>query len=110
MNYSDRILGLINEEADLGKKVTRTSPNPSPASPTLVVRTKTLSSYPRNPGSFFACEHMSVFGNEIEGMSGSLTSCGSTLFALNLGSAVPASGTVLLVAFVENRWVFRHDG
>lgn len=78
--------------------------------PTLLVRTKTLTAYPTAAERFFACEPAAILGVEVEGGAGSLEPAAGTLFAFNLGGAVPPPGTYLLVTFLQNRWVFRHDG
>ena len=82
----------------------------TPGQPSLLAVTKVASSYPKSAQVFFACAPLSVLGTEVEGGPGVLVSGASTFFALNLGSAVPPSGTRIVTTFVENRWVFRYDG
>ena len=79
-------------------------------SPTLVVRTKSLGSYPAAASRFFACEPITILGPEVEGSSGQAYPAGTTLFAYNLGSSIPAQASILIATFVAHRWVFRHDG
>ncbi len=88
----------------------RRADEPSPGGPTLLVRTKTLTAYPTAASRFFACEPASILGAEVEGGAASLEPATGTLLAFNLGVAVPPPGTYLLVTFLQNRWVFRHDG
>ena len=110
MSHADQLIRLLQDELELKKQVRRTLGNPSPSSPTLVANTKTITHYPSAPGQYFACEPMSVLGVEAEGEIGTFTNFGAIFFALNLGTAIPPSGTKLIVTFVENRWVFRYDG
>jgi hypothetical protein len=78
-------------------------------SPCLVLQTTTLSIYPTQSQGFFACVPVTVLGAEIEGAQAALTSLSSTLFALNLGAALPPNGTNVIASYVGNRWVFRYD-
>ncbi len=84
--------------------------DPTLGMPCLVAQTKTQSSYPTSAQTFYACSPLTVLGPEVEGGMAILTVGNSTFFSLNLGSAVPPSGTNVLATFVDNRWVFRYDG
>lgn len=110
MTQSDELSRLTQEELDLVNRSGRSRSNPAPASPILVSRTKTLNRYPTTANVYYACDALSVFGNEVEGVVGSLTTYNSTFLALNLGKSIPPNGTVVLATFVGNRWVFRYDG
>lgn len=79
-------------------------------SPTLLVRTKTVTTYPTTAGSFYACSAVLLTGAETEGGAGTLTLDSSpTIYAYNIGSSIPASGTNLVITYVRDRWVFRYD-
>ncbi len=80
-----------------------------PGTPCLVARTTTIATYPTAAQRFYACSPVAVLGPEVEGGAAALSPLASTFFALNLGGTVPPPGTDLVVAFVGNRWVFRHD-
>jgi hypothetical protein len=110
MTESDKLARLSQEELELVNRSGRTRANPAPASPILVSRTKTLNRYPTSANVYYACEALSVFGDEVEGTAGSFTTYGSTYFALNLGKSIPPNGSVILATFVGSRWVFRYDG
>jgi hypothetical protein len=97
-------------DATLADVLNGTGRDPSFGMPCLVAQTKTLSSYPVSAQRFFACSPLTVLGLEVEGGEGTITPGTSTLFALNLGSAVPPVGANILATFIENRWVFRYDG
>lgn len=94
----------------LSDDLSRRNPAPAFGSPSLVAQTKAIAAYPTAAQRFFACTPRTVLGREVEGEAGALTSTGSTLLALNLGSAIPPAGTDVLVTFVDSRWVFRYDG
>ena len=88
----------------------RSDSHPSFGSPSLVAKTKTIQTYPTTAQKFYACEPQTVLGKEEEGGAGTLTSGQASLFAFNLGTAIPPVGTAVLATFVESRWVFRYDG
>jgi hypothetical protein len=68
----------------------------------------TTSSGPTSPG-FFAVAIYTVTGTLVEGATGTLTSAGYSIIAMNVGSAVPPAGTAILCTFTDFRWVFRYD-
>lgn len=89
---------------------TRLEAVPDPGERCLVVQTKTVGTYPTAAGSFFAVATAQAFGAEVEGGAGSVTAGSDTFHALNVGTAVPPSGTNVIATFVDYRWVFRYDG
>ena len=90
--------------------LSRRDRTPSFGSPSLVVQTRTLQTYPTSPQQFYACVGQTVLGVEVEGGPGSFTPGPASFFALNLGTSIPPVGTYVLATFVESRWVFRYDG
>jgi hypothetical protein len=79
--------------------------------PTILAQTATLETYPTSPSSFFACRPILVDGHEVEGGAASFTvDPARIVFAFNLGTAVPPSGTMIIVNGCGGRWVFRYDG
>jgi hypothetical protein len=108
--HADEAIRLRIENGVIVDSMSQIERDPSLGMPSLVVRTKTLSHYPTLAQAFYACSPLTVLGIEVEGGSGSLSVATSTLFALNLGSAIPPTGTNVIATFVENRWVFRYDG
>jgi hypothetical protein len=107
---ADDATRLRLQDAALTDSLSQIGRDPSLGMPCLLAQTRTISSYPRSAQQFFACSPLTVFGLEVEGGTGSLSVEAGTFFGLNLGSAVPPVGTILLATFVENRWVFRYDG
>jgi hypothetical protein len=86
----------------------RTSPTTLGA-PVVLALTTTLNTYPASAQSYYACQPLTLLGQEVEGGPGVVTPGSGTFFALNLGSTVPPSGTQVVATFAGNRWVFRYD-
>jgi hypothetical protein len=97
-------------DATLGVEFSQTGRDPSLGMPCLLAQTTTIKAYPTKAQSFYGCSPMTVLGAEVEGGAGSLTPGTSTFLALNVGSAIPSTGTTVLATYVDNRWVFRYDG
>ncbi len=77
----------------------------------MCVVTATVTTYPTSAGSFYACHPELLTGPETEGATPTFTpDTATTIFALNVGSAIPPSGTKLVIHSVGGRWSFRFDG
>jgi hypothetical protein len=100
---------LYLRDSAMADIVVRQDSDPPVGAPSLLVRTTLLSVYPTAPGSYFACQPLTLLGAEVEGGQAAIFPGYSTFFALNLGSSVPPPGTQILTTFVGNRWVFRYD-
>jgi hypothetical protein len=60
---------------------------------------------------YFKVRRQILTGTEVEGGTGTLADApGSNSIALNLGIAVPPSGTYVLITSTDYRWAFRYDG
>jgi hypothetical protein len=89
----------------------RIAPFVEDGSVAILAKTTTVSVYPTVPGACYACVPLQVDGPEIEGAAASFTADPSrTLFAFNLGKAVPPVGTKLIATSCGGRWSFRYDG
>jgi len=106
----DEAKRLRGRDEALLDDLSRRDRTPSFGSPSLVVQTRTLNTYPTSAQRFYACVAQTVLGVEIEGGPGSFAPGPAGFFALNLGTSVPPEGTYVLATFIESRWVFRHDG
>jgi len=81
------------------------------ARPTFAAQTVTVSSYPTSATSTYGLKRIRITGNEIEGAVVMIATYGSVFYGNNLGSAIPASGTNLLVSLSDGgRFTFRYDG
>ena len=104
---SARLRAVDQERIDAA---TRRPAPPAAGAPSLLAQTTTVSTYPTVAATFFGCLPVTAMGTETEGTAGTLTTGSGVLYALNLGTAIPPSGTMLLVTFTDHRWVFRYDG
>lgn len=79
--------------------------------PVLAVATYAKSSYPATASAYYACHPIAVSGAESEGSAVvTTTDTAQTVYALNLGSAVPPAGTKLLITMAGGRWEFVYNG
>lgn len=101
---------LRDEDQADDSELSRRLPCPDVLGRTFVAKTKTVTTYPTAALKFYAMESQEVLGAETEGGSATFSDVGDTFHALNLGSAVPPSGTRVKVEYVPYRYVFRYDG
>jgi hypothetical protein len=82
------------------------------ASAAAIVITTVVETYPTSAGVMYAVLEQIVTGSEVEGATPTVTTASGalTFFALNLGTAIPAEGTQLVVHSTGGRWTFRYDG
>lgn len=106
----DEAKRLRIRDANLSDDFSQSGRDPSLGMPCLVAQTTTIAAYPASAAAYYACLPTTVLGAEVEGGPGTTTPGTSTFFALNLGTAIPAPGTIVLATFVADRWVFRYDG
>lgn len=109
MINADDVKRFLTRETELNDDIDRRDLNPAFGSPSILASTTTLSLYPTSAQSYFACTPLTLLGTEKEGSPGVTTPGYSTFFALNLGTAIPPSGTQVLTTFIGSRWVFRYD-
>jgi hypothetical protein len=73
--------------------------------------TTTVSTYPTSAGLFYACNPELIYGSELEGATPTFVPDTDTVvYALNLGTAIPPNGTLIVIHAVGGRWCFRYDG
>ena len=110
MNYGDALKRMRIRDGMKSDELTRLRQVSQSGLPSVIARTKTLVSYPTVASRFYACEAISVMGQEVEGAVGSVSANSGSFFAYNLGAAVPPSGATIIATFAGSRWVFRYDG
>jgi len=77
----------------------------------MCVITTTVETYPTVAATFYACNPELLTGTEAEGTAATFTVDTSTIiYAVNVGTAIPPSGTKLVIHAVGGRWAFRYDG
>lgn len=75
----------------------------------LLARTRSVGSYPSAALKVYSCEILHVMGAETEGATPTKYPTGVYIFAANLGTAVPAQGTEVLLTYQPHTWTFQHD-
>src|SRR6202795_2199431 len=77
----------------------------------MCVITTTVHTYPVVAAEFYACHPELLTGPETEGGGAVFTAdTGTVVYAVNVGTAIPPSGTKLVIHAAGGRWVFRYDG
>lgn len=78
----------------------------------MLVQTFTETTYPTSATAEFACNPIpQIDCDDTEGSTPSFGVDSSvTLYAANVGTVIPPSGTKVLASFVGGRLVFRYDG
>lgn len=105
MSHEAEILRIrqADDAIDIGR-----SPTPTEMGGTsIVVQTKTKTSYPTAAGVYYACDILEIFGPEVEGGAATYWPKGETIYVLNLGASVPVVGSKEIADYVPYRWVFR---
>jgi hypothetical protein len=100
------LMRLDAESADIDNARSAIA-SPSGA-PSIVARTKAVTTYPTVAARLFACEPLSVLGAEVEGTTATKTLRGGTTYAFNLGASIPPVGSEVLLTYVAYRWVFSY--
>ena len=73
----------------------------------VLVQTFAETTYPTDANAFYAMHPVEVDGPEGEGDAATFTADETrTLYAYNLGSAVPPVGTIVIAHLRSGRWVF----
>ena len=76
---------------------------------TILGQTFTETTYPVSASRVYAIHPASPGGDEEENAVGSVTAGTGTIYAANLGSAVPPSGSNVVCFAIGSRWAFRYD-
>ena len=76
-----------------------------------LVTTTTVTTYPLSAAEFYATNPTEIDGSEQEGIAATYTvDSDQVIYVLNVGTAIPPSGTRLVAHAVGGRWVARYDG
>lgn len=97
-------------QAALDESFDRSDAPPTDCSAATLLTTTTVGTYPTSASAFYACFANDVGGVETEGTAATYSTGTAIVYALNIGSAVPPSGTKVVAHAVGGRWVFRWDG
>ena len=89
----------------------RSEPASQDCAAAVLVQTTTVSMYPTDPASYFACNPCQINGDEVEGSAGTLVpDTGTVLYVLNIGSGLPPQGTQLVAHGVGGRLTMEFNG
>ncbi len=110
MGWNDEARSLRHRLAEMAVTIaTAESRDGSAGCQAIVLRTKTVNTYPTSAGSFYACDVVTVGGTEAEGSAGSFAAAG-TVYALNVGTKKPPTGTRVVASLQDGRFIFQYDG
>ena len=84
------------------------SGGPSEGSGAALLHTFTETTYPTSAGSFYACKIVSIDGTEAEGDTPTFTD-EDTVYAYNVGTTIPPTGSYVVGHAVGGKWVIRWD-
>jgi hypothetical protein len=96
--------------AALDAVVDRMQSPPGDCNAAALFTTTTQVTYPTTATAFFAVLLTDVGSPEVEGGSATYTTGTAIFQALNIGTAVPPSGTLVIAHATGGRWCFRFDG
>lgn len=107
MSYDDDLQTLRNRMADQidGLDGDRQG---GASSASLLVQTTTVTTYPTVAGRYYGVRAIDPGGTESEGSSATYGTPGGTFYALNVGAAIPATGTMVLVTQIGGRWIMKY--
>ena len=89
----------------------RSSGEDSYGSAAMCAITTTVTTYPTSAGVFYGCNPELLTGAETEGATPTFVPDTATVvYAVNLGTAIPPNGTIIVIHSVGGRWAFRYDG
>ncbi len=95
---------------DLEGTVDNRAPRPAGGGAAALLSLTTETTYPTTAGVYYAANFCDLGGAEVEGGTASFTSHSAVVYALNVGTQVPPSGTKVVGHAVGGRWIFRFDG
>lgn len=101
---------LRDRQAALETEADRLDMEGGPLPGPMLVQTKTVGTYPTVAGRYYAVTTVDPGGAESESGTGTFGVGSDTFFALNSGSAIPPTGTKVIVDPVGGRWVFAYNG
>lgn len=106
----DDIRILRDRDQAAQRDIDRLSDSAPGGSRSLLCKTTTVSSYPTAAQAFYAVFNVEADGDESEGSSATLTAGTDAFYAWNCGSAIPPSGTCVIVHSVAGKMVFEFNG
>lgn len=102
----DDVERLMRRQDDADDDATREAGPSGAGAPVVLGKTTTVGTYPTSAGRYYWVTPNDVTGAETEGGAGTLTADSGRFLALNVGGAIPPSGTPVVCTHVPHRWVF----
>ena len=109
MTTADNATVMRLRSADAQAAAARNPAEPQDGPAAILVTTTVITTYPTAALAFYAVLQTLVDGSETEGTIPTFTTVGDPFLAVNLGSAVPALGTRVLIRQSAGKWIFRYD-
>lgn len=101
---------LRRRHQELVDTIDQGRPSPSGGGDSVLVKTVTVTTYPTSARAYYGVQRVKPGGPETEGGTPTFTAFGSTFYAANEGSAVPAESTMFKATLLDGRYTFRYDG
>jgi hypothetical protein len=105
---SESRINRVRQQA-IDNLISRIPSSPPDGARSLLVQTTTKTTYPTTAGAYYAVKAVDVDGAETEGATPTFTVQTDIFYALNVGSAVPPSGTNILAECIGGMWLIRFD-
>lgn len=102
----DDVERLLRRQDESDDDASRDEGSAGDGTPTFLGKTTTITTYPTTAARFYGVIPQDVTGTDTEGSTGTLTALTGTILALNLGGAIPPSGTAVICFRVDHRWCF----
>lgn len=102
---------VLRERSLAAQEALDRSPDlPPDAAAAVLAQTVEATTYPTTAAAFYAMKALECDGEEDEGTAVSFVAVSDEIFfSLNLGSAVPPVGTIVVCHAVGSVWCFRWD-
>jgi hypothetical protein len=107
---NDALIRLSNRLDDLARALAALARIPAAVPGEFLCVTCTITTYPTTAAAFYGLQLADAFGTETEGNSVTITPRGGKFLGLNLGTAVPQTGTAITAASDGGTIYFRYDG
>lgn len=106
----DRLRTLERRHEEIAAQSERSARTTPVGADVFLGQTTQITTYPTQAQAYYAVEIVELGGAEVEGGAGDITGTGEQVLAYNTGSAIPPSGTLVVVTEVPHRFVFHFDG
>jgi len=99
---------LLRRTEALAARLDSLNVNQTVPAESMVVKTVTVTTYPTSAQRVYGVQAYDVTATEAENQSPTYANATATFYAVNVGAAVPASGTYVVAHKVDGLWIFRY--